>query len=219
MEEMGYSVDKACYVFYKMLNKKIIARVVGIITHAMLDAIYYLSTKIGTVHGNIKTSNILFNEYGEVKLSDYDGFTRRLRSIQAQSRDLGCPYYKAPEQIKANPATLKDDIRSDVWSIGVCMLEMLLGSNPYSECKNIFDFIVRVVHGPVPLSVVTRKDILVPELVEYISHFLIKEIEQRPYPAELMEHRFYHICPLTSHTILYWCREVIIADNARVIHP
>ena len=35
MEEMGYSVDKACYVFYKMLNKKIIARVVGIITHAV----------------------------------------------------------------------------------------------------------------------------------------------------------------------------------------
>ena len=62
-----------------------------------------------------------------------------------------------------------------VWSIVLlhCLymqLEMLLGSNPYSECKNIFDFIVRVVHGPVPLSAVTRKDTLVPELVEYISH-------------------------------------------------
>ena len=85
----------------------------------------------GIVHRDIKPSNIILTEGNQVKLTDF-GIARiedMAAGLQTQAGEiLGTPVYMSPEQVKGE----KVDGRSDLFSLGVILYEMVVGRRPFS---------------------------------------------------------------------------------------
>ena len=84
----------------------------------------------GVLHLDIKPSNILLSKTGEVMIIDY-GISQGTNEERGE-KIMGSPMYMAPEQLNIDKEL---DCRTDIYSLGVLMHQMLTGINPYS--KNI----------------------------------------------------------------------------------
>ena len=80
----------------------------------------------GVLHGNLKPNNIIIDNFGNPKLTDF-GFARDLGSLAGRGRKLSLPYYASPEQIRGQGP----DVRSDIWGLGAVMYHMLCGKPPF----------------------------------------------------------------------------------------
>lgn len=83
--------------------------------------------RAGIIHGDVKPSNIRITEDDKVKLVDF-GVARFASQSSGSDRVLGTPAYLSPEQIEGR----KQDGRSDLFSLGVVLYEMLTGVRPFS---------------------------------------------------------------------------------------
>jgi serine/threonine protein kinase len=82
----------------------------------------------GIIHGDVKPANILISEEGRVKLTDF-GMARLASRDSVDSPLLGTPAYWCPEQILGKP----QDARSDIFSLGVVLYEMITGNRPFDS--------------------------------------------------------------------------------------
>lgn len=98
-----------------------IPQVYSILT-SVFRGMYYSHSR-GIFHADLKTSNILFKSNGEVKISDFGLGSLVLSSSEA----TGTPAYMAPEFIMER----KVDDRSDIYSLGVVLYEMVTGRLPF----------------------------------------------------------------------------------------
>jgi len=80
----------------------------------------------GVIHGDVKPANILISADGRVKLTDF-GMARVAKRDTGDSPLLGTPAYWCPEQIMGRP----QDARSDIFSLGVVLYEMVTGTRPF----------------------------------------------------------------------------------------
>jgi len=80
----------------------------------------------GVIHGDVKPANMLITEGGRVKLMDF-GMARLASRDSAATPLLGTPAYWCPEQIVGRP----QDARSDFFSLGVVLYEMVTGKRPF----------------------------------------------------------------------------------------
>ena len=97
----------------------------------------------GIVHRDVKPSNILLDSGGQARLSD---FGIAVRSGQAPpALGVGTAAYLAPEQISQEPA----DPRSDIYSLGIVMFEMLTGRVPF-EADDELGMIMQHLHATPP---------------------------------------------------------------------
>jgi eukaryotic-like serine/threonine-protein kinase len=80
----------------------------------------------GIIHGDVKPANVLITEDGRVKLTDF-GMARLASHNGKDSPLLGTPAYWCPEQIIGKP----QDARSDIFSLGVVLYEMVTGQRPF----------------------------------------------------------------------------------------
>ena len=81
----------------------------------------------GVIHGDVKPANILITADGKVKLTDF-GMARVAKRDTGDSPLLGTPAYWCPEQIMGRP----QDSRSDIFSLGVVLYEMVTGTKPFA---------------------------------------------------------------------------------------
>jgi tetratricopeptide (TPR) repeat protein len=83
----------------------------------------------GLIHRDIKPANILFRTDGSVVITDF-GIAKALEmdsELTGLGVMVGSPAYSSPEQAQCLPL----DIRTDIYSLGVILLEMLIGTNPF----------------------------------------------------------------------------------------
>ncbi|KAG8034477.1 hypothetical protein G9C98_007553 [Cotesia typhae] len=184
MELMATCLDK----LLKKLRQPIPEDFLGKVTVATVKALSYLKDSHGVIHRDVKPSNILLDESGGVKLCDF-GISGRLVDSKAKTRSAGCAAYMAPERIDPPDPTKPDyDIRADVWSLGITLVELATGVFPYRDCKTDFEVLSRVVQEDppaLPLAIPFSK-----EFRSFVTCCLTKNYKQRPKYNKLMEHSF-----------------------------
>lgn len=187
MELMKASLDKLYKKVYATPGRRVLEEVLREIAIAMVHALNYLHSKLHVIHRDVKPSNILVDEKGNFKLCDF-GISGQLVDSLAKTVDAGCKPYMAPERI--NPAKNMEgyDIRSDIWSLGITMIELATGKFPYTQWKTPFEQLKQVVHEPSP----TLPDggPYSDELRDFVVQCLQKDYSKRPNYVSLMEHNF-----------------------------
>ncbi|KAF9242616.1 kinase-like domain-containing protein [Melanogaster broomeanus] len=101
--------------------------VVGHVALAVLEGLTYLYDVHRIIHRDIKPSNILCNSRGEIKICDFGVSGELINSIA--DTFVGTSTYMSPERIQGAQYTVK----SDVWSLGISLIELALGRFPFSE--------------------------------------------------------------------------------------
>jgi len=96
----------------------------GKITTAVLKGLSYLRDKHQIIHRDVKPSNILVNSRGEIKICDF-GVSGQLIDSMANSF-VGTRSYMSPERLQGTHYS----IQSDVWSLGLSLVEMAIGMYP-----------------------------------------------------------------------------------------
>lgn len=101
----------------------------------------------GLIHGDLKPPNVMLRPDGSIVLIDF-GLAKGVPSADQSTAAgvlRGSPYYMSPEQAQGLPL----DARSDLYSVGVMLFEMLTGSRPYSG-NSAVEIMQRHVYGPRP---------------------------------------------------------------------
>lgn len=129
----------------------------------------------GIIHRDLKPGNILFDEDGDAYLSDF-GIVKvddpvGLKTQTGQS--LGTPQYMSPEQLDGKEI----DLRSDIYSLGIIIYEMLTGIKPYDDPSSARVIVMQLTY-PLPDILVDHPE-FPPKLQELIKTAMAKEPANR----------------------------------------
>ena len=118
---------------------------VAAVVAPVLDA-FAVAHRAGLVHRDVKPENILISDTGEVKIADF-GLVRAAAASTTTSNSviLGTAAYLSPEQVTSGIA----DTRSDVYSTGVLMFELLTGTTPFTGDTSL-SIAYQRIHDDVP---------------------------------------------------------------------
>jgi serine/threonine protein kinase len=144
------------------------------VAHQVLLGLEHAHTK-GIVHRDIKPGNILLTRYGKIKITDF-GLAKLTQSqTQETAADsiLGTPLYMSPEQAFGESV----DCRSDLFSLGTMLYEMLTGKQPFAD-ENYMGVIQNIINKSVPSPKRFKCD-LPPSVESILSRALSKNRDAR----------------------------------------
>ncbi len=164
--------------------------------------------KQGMVHRDVTPNNILFNEQGDVVLADF-GLARLASGtrLTQTGTTTGTPVYMSPEQGMGLPG----DARSDLYSLGVIVFEMLTGVAPY-DGDSAFAIIMKHVNEPVPIDALTEKNVSTA-LGLFVGRALAKDPEDRFQSANEMLKAFEDAAHGVLPTAVRPVRSTIVLDT------
>eukprot|EP01083_Nonionella_stella_P005411 15626_1 len=152
----------------------------GEITLQVLTGLEYLHKQKHVVHRDIKPSNLLLDLEGHCKLTDF-GITRDLQnSIAVCETFVGTTFYMSPERIKGE----EYNYLSDLWSLGLCLLECSLGRFPYPDTGVYIELVQSIVNAPVP----DGPEDFSAEFADFVRKCMNKDPSKRPPATELLNH-------------------------------
>ncbi len=154
----------------------------------VLKALDYIHAN-GVVHRDLKPENIMVDDNDHIKLIDFgiagDSASRRLTYANFTAM-LGTPDYIAPEQVKGK----RGDARTDIYSMGVILYEMLTGKLPFTGPSPLAAMNDRLLNHPVPPRVADPS--ISPELQEILYRALERDPKNRYANAQEFLHDLEH---------------------------
>jgi serine/threonine-protein kinase len=153
----------------------------GVAITAALDAAH----RQGIIHRDLKVENVMLSTSGQIKVLDF-GLAKRLLptesgpGLSVEGQVLGTVRTMSPEQARG----LATDERSDLFSLGVLLYELLSGSSPFAGATAL-DTLVRLsTHRQTSLiDLPGMAERIPPALSELVDELLEKAVEQRPSSA------------------------------------
>lgn len=127
----------------------------------------------GVIHGRLKPSNILFDEFDQPYLSDF-GMAGLIEEVGGQFEGIGLMHYKSPEQVLGKQPL---DSRTDFYSLGVIVFQLLTGMMP-NESGTMVGLIYQHLEGPIP-NILDFNPSLPPEIGTIITKATAKDREDR----------------------------------------
>ncbi|KAG7625741.1 putative serine/threonine-protein kinase WNK6 WNK-NRBP family [Arabidopsis thaliana] len=178
---------------YRKKHRKVNMKAVKNWARQILMGLRYLhGQEPPIIHRDLKCDNIFINgNHGEVKIGDL-GLATVMEQANAKSV-IGTPEFMAPELYDENYNEL-----ADIYSFGMCMLEMVTFDYPYCECKNSAQIYKKVSSGIKPASLSRVKD---PEVKQFIEKCLLPASE-RLSAKELLLDPFLQLNGLTMNNPL-----------------
>ncbi len=141
--------------------------------------------KLGIVHRDLNPANILMSFSGEVKLTDFGVAAGGHRELKTEHGILrGTFPYMSPEQTQCRPL----DGRSDLFSLGICLYEMLTGHHPFADEEDYLT-IERIQSEEPPLPSRVREGID-PALDAIVMRCLSKDPQERHDDAQALKSDF-----------------------------
>lgn len=126
----------------------------------------------GLVHRDVKPENVMIDEGGNCRLTDF-GVAKIVEAPQRLTRDgtsVGTPAYMSPEQIRGKEI----DGRSDIYSLGVMLYEMVTGRPPF-EATTTIEIMIKHMREPLPPPRTIK-----PDLPEALEQVIIKALAKEP---------------------------------------
>jgi serine/threonine protein kinase len=168
----------------------------------------------GIVHRDVKPANIMVSRQGEVKLMDF-GIARddTMRDLTETGTGLGTPSYMSPEQILGD----KLDFRSDLFSLGIVLYQMVTGQKPFVEDDS---FTVMQKIRLDRYTVARKLNADVPRQLEHIMARCMEKMPANRYGStqalidDLVE--FLSTCVAINHSarLVMFLREVSVISDA-----
>ncbi|GAB2917792.1 hypothetical protein GCM10027093_65500 [Paraburkholderia jirisanensis] len=137
----------------------------------LLDALSY-AHEVGVIHRDIKPANLLIAQRGECKVTDFGIAQLDTGRLTRAGMMIGTPSYMSPEQFAGNEI----DARSDLFSAGVVLYEMLTGACPFAGAPAA---VMQQVMNEMPAAPSTRVASLPAELDAMVLKALAKHPDQR----------------------------------------
>lgn len=149
--------------------------------------------KNNVVHCDLKPSNILVDDQGQVKIADFGIACLSTNSVKAathensQQRLYGCLQFMSPEQISGQAV----DHRSDIFSLGIIAYQVIVGSHPFGNGAA-----EKIAENICQQTPVDAKNLLLDAptaLTDLLMAMLVKPVDERSITASEIEHRLKHI--------------------------
>ncbi|NXR88910.1 MP2K7 kinase, partial [Hypocryptadius cinnamomeus] len=207
MELMGTCAEK----LKKRIQGPIPERILGKMTVAIVKALLYLKEKHGVIHRDVKPSNILLDERGQVKLCDF-GISGRLVDSKAKTRSAGCAAYMAVEL--ATGQFPYQNCCSCVCHTCVTpvshlcpQVELATGQFPYQNCCSCVEH--RGHGGTQPQGSPRCHPPFSGALQAFIWDCLTKDHRKRPKYNKLLEHTFIKRYETLEVDVATWFKDVM----------
>lgn len=197
------------------------------VAKAVLHGLVYLHQGLNMIHRDLKPSNVLLNSQGQIKLCD---FGESIELVNSTAKSLvGTMGYMAPERIDGKPY----DIRADVWSLGITLVELATGHFPYDlslsqrqamtpvSFSDYFTTAETPSAGDNKLAIIELWETIkvdpsprldpasfTADFTNFVNLCLIKDDRIRPDPYYLLLHPFLHRA-LSASALLDWSQQVI----------
>lgn len=212
------------YVSGKMLDEYV--RAAGLSVDEILDLTATVCEAVnaaqqrGVIHRDLKPENILIDEKGLPQILDFglaklsadpspDGFPRR--TVTVTGAFLGTLPWASPEQAGRNGADL--DVRTDVYSLGVILFQLLTGRFPYDVSGALPEVLENIINRDP-----TRPSDIRPEINNEIETIVLKSLAKEPErryqtPGELARDLRHYLAdePIEAKrdSVLYWCKKSV----------
>ncbi|KAK4398598.1 putative serine/threonine-protein kinase WNK11 [Sesamum angolense] len=168
---------------YRKKHKQVSLKALKKWSRQILKGLDYLHThEPCVIHRDLNCSNVFINgNVGQVKIGDL-GLAATVGKNHSAHSLLGTPEFMAPELYDENYTEL-----IDIYSFGMCLLEMVTLELPYSECDNVAKIYKKVTSGLRPQAMNKVKD---PEVQAFIEKCLAQP-RARPSAADLLKDPFF----------------------------
>ena len=164
-----------------------VATIVEYISQA-LSALSYAHAR-SVIHRDIKPANLMVTSDGVVKLMDFGIAKSRLDiNLTRTGATVGSFYYMSPEQVNG----LKVDARSDLYSIGIVLYELLAGRRPF-EADSTYGVLDKQLHSA-PQPPIELNSVLPPQLNAIILKALAKDPAERFQTADIFRDALKPFC-------------------------